>query len=925
MRKLSTLLMLLLVAVGVSAQSWTIDVDADNGIYYRRDGSVAADNQWAATFKSNVEGAPQVTITNYDNEAGQAGHKFAATSNAAKRKSFSSGKDITWTISVEDGYVITGYTIVGSSNGNTMTLTPEKGGSATQFANGTVSTLAVEGLAVQSTTFHVSNTDDNGLGYSKYQVKVAKAYEVIVSQTTGSLINKQSGAAASWNYKWTSTQADPQVTVEASANNMQPNGSENIDYRSGSAQTSTYTVSCSDGYIIVAGSFTGAALTSDQTVTVEGNSKVFTTTTETFDFPVDSRAKSFGFVLSGPNTGLAGTMKVIMMKPSTTNVTYNLYYNGDLKGSETVASDLGFEPLIPDGLKAAAPFMNYSYDVDEITAATTEVNVTATWNGPFEYGSTLEASHWYFVKMKSSYNLAYIADGADNVQLPTSRDNSYKYQWAFVGDPFTGFTIYNREAGADLVFGSATHDPNVDSGASTHVNMKAPGTQQEELWTVVESSYATGGFFLKNSAGQALNQRTTTSVAYWTGGADAGSTFTVTDAENFYEQVASEIIPFFQDPSTVNTNFNISSDGAALMQNKLVEVTMNEFCSQADYETLKQQLEDNIVYPETGYFRIKSSGSRGRESYIGYGEFSQWGASYKGLCTRDVSVKETDLSTVILLTKQANKGVYKMSIQGLNVQNQTTNNQCFPLTAAEGADFTFRIYQPGVVAITSDFTDQGHLHEGNFGPSDGGAVVRWTFSSDASHWTIEPADVATLTLNEVDGKSYGTTYLPFNAYFLSGVKAYAVKVDGNNAKFTEVANNEFPAGTGVLLISDEGNTSVSVHPTTSGVAAVTDNDLTGHYLAGNVSDALVLNKNGENVVGFYMLNSGSSLAANRAYLPASALGTGVRALTLVEGTTGIDAALVNGNASQVYDLQGRRVMNAQKGLYIVNGKKTLVK
>ena len=916
MRKLSTLLMLLLVAVGVSAQSWTIDVNTSNGTFLRRDGTPATSSQWAGQFVSNVDGAPVVTIK--ASVGGTIEHKFATSRDGISTQP--SGT-VDWTIDVEDGYVITSWTLQGAMNNGECVVTPANGTAVTFTTSG--QTVGAEGLAVQSTGFTVTaGSGDRRINFNKFQVKVAKAYEVIVSQTTGTFTS--GNATGTWNRIWASTQTDPQVTVTASANNMAPNGSEYIDYRSGQAQTSTYTVSCSDGYIIVAGSFTGAALTSDQTVTVEGNSKVFTTATETFDFPVDSRAKSFGFVLSGPNTGLAGTMKVIMMKPSTTNVTYNLYFNGELKGTETVASDLGFAPELPDGLKTA-PFMDYTYDVDEITAATTEVNVTATWNGPFEYGSTLEASHWYFVKLKSSYNLAYIADGADNVQLPTSRDNSYKYQWAFVGDPFTGFTIYNREAGANLVFGSATHDPNVDSGASTHVNMKAPGTQQEELWTVVESSHATGGFFLKNSAGQALNQRTTTSVAYWTGGADAGSTFTVTDAENFYDQVASEIIPFFQDPSTVNTNFNISSDGAALMQNKLLEVSTSQFCSQADYETLKQQLEDNIVYPETGYFRIKSSGSRGRESYIGYGEFTYWGSSYKGLCTRDVSVKETDLSTVILLTKQANKGVYKMSIQGLNVQNQTTNNQCFPLTAAEGADFTFRIYQPGVVAITSDFTDQGHLHEGNFGPSDGGAIVRWTFSADASHWTVEPADVATLTLNEVDGKSYGTTYLPFDAYFLSGVKAYAVKVDGNNATYTEVANNEFPAGTGVLLISDEGNTSVSVYPTTSGVGTVTDNDLTGHYLAGNVSDALVLNKNSANVVGFYMLNTESSLAANRAYLPASALGTGVRALTLVQGTTGIDAALVNGNASQVYDLQGRRVMNAQKGLYIVNGKKTLVK
>lgn len=62
MRKLSTLLMLLLVAVGVSAQSWTIDVNTSNGTFLRRDGTPATSSQWAGQFVSNVDGAPVVTI-----------------------------------------------------------------------------------------------------------------------------------------------------------------------------------------------------------------------------------------------------------------------------------------------------------------------------------------------------------------------------------------------------------------------------------------------------------------------------------------------------------------------------------------------------------------------------------------------------------------------------------------------------------------------------------------------------------------------------------------------------------------------------------------------------------------------------------------------------------------------------------------------
>jgi hypothetical protein len=44
-------------------------------------------------------------------------------------------------------------------------------------------------------------------------------------------------------------------------------------------------------------------------------------------------------------------------------------------------------------------------------------------------------------------------------------------------------------------------------------------------------------------------------------------------------------------------------------------------------------------------------------------------------------------------------------------------------------------------------------------------------------------------------------------------------------------------------------------------------------------------------------------------------------------TTGIDATLVNSEKvnSVVYDLQGRKVAQPTKGLYIVNGKKVVIK
>ena len=75
-------------------------------------------------------------------------------------------------------------------------------------------------------------------------------------------------------------------------------------------------------------------------------------------------------------------------------------------------------------------------------------------------------------------------------------------------------------------------------------------------------------------------------------------------------------------------------------------------------------------------------------------------------------------------------------------------------------------------------------------------------------------------------------------------------------------------------------------------------------------------------VGFYDW-AGTSLAANRAYIPA-ATAAGVRALLFDNTTTGVNAATLNNASQKVFDLQGRRVQKAQKGLYIVNGKKVVL-
>ena len=85
-----------------------------------------------------------------------------------------------------------------------------------------------------------------------------------------------------------------------------------------------------------------------------------------------------------------------------------------------------------------------------------------------------------------------------------------------------------------------------------------------------------------------------------------------------------------------------------------------------------------------------------------------------------------------------------------------------------------------------------------------------------------------------------------------------------------------------------------------------------------------------NGVGFYLVEEGVIIPAGKAYLEISdeTAAEGARSFLAIGGddTTGINAvekALKQG--TEVFDLQGRRVNKALKGLYIMNGQKVVIK
>jgi hypothetical protein len=76
------------------------------------------------------------------------------------------------------------------------------------------------------------------------------------------------------------------------------------------------------------------------------------------------------------------------------------------------------------------------------------------------------------------------------------------------------------------------------------------------------------------------------------------------------------------------------------------------------------------------------------------------------------------------------------------------------------------------------------------------------------------------------------------------------------------------------------------------------------------------------VVGFYQANN-NVVATSKAYLQTTVAAARI-AINFDDETTGINNVNVNHN-DNCYDLQGRRVAQPKKGLYIQNGKKLIIK
>ncbi len=188
--------------------------------------------------------------------------------------------------------------------------------------------------------------------------------------------------------------------------------------------------------------------------------------------------------------------------------------------------------------------------------------------------------------------------------------------------------------------------------------------------------------------------------------------------------------------------------------------------------------------------------------------------------------------------------------------------------------------------------------------------------------------VATDAALSITSAGYATFAAAGNVTIPSDVTAYTVTVNDDNSTITlnEISSDAvIPAGTGVLVAGAEGEYTFA--GTTADATELTNNDLkvAGESTVADGKQYGLAQVDGK--VGFFKIKSGDTLKAGKAYLEVSEESAAKMSFFALDGeTTGINAVETSKTADNAfYTLQGVRVAKPSKGLYIMGGKKVIVK
>lgn len=856
-----------------------------------------------------------------------------------------SGKDVltaTYTITAPTGYVITGYKLFGNALNGDQTVTPAEGGSAVVFTSAGNS-ISVSGIKKASPSFTLAGAND-GLFLRAMQVSLSPLSGLTTLPTANDKAYIITNARGTWNF------ADDATTMTAvTAANT------NLD---AVAQQIALVYHNSNYYLYSVNA--GKYLTASNTLTSmpTDNEQVTITSTEDANYPwffsfknVSDKNINIGgstnLLINNYKTLDAGNkMKIVEATDfdytdalnmfTTHSVTYKLSYGGN--STFRTVSDV--TTTISGDASEFVPtsFLNdcvsLSYSPETISSETTEVTVTATWNGPFELSNSFAEAKWYTVGIHSSHESSnYIWKNENNAMKAVSvATDDYASLadancFAFVGNPYDGITIYNKAAGSsNSVYKANDANQATLTTTGTLFVPKASSASEKTVANGYCCFQVKDGLYYMN-----CYDNDSYKVNGWNSN-DAGSTCWFIPAGKYYLNFIDGLCLdapvgavgtkeyFVTRPSEVSTF-----------------TTLRSIIENAQYSDITTLSTENVrlnpvkktstIALGDGYYRIVNACNGFPVKPTVYFD------STLGKMKWSVASNTSDnVNTIVRITTET------PSIYVPNAQKY------MKLARTDDSD------QIGDVAGTTTFTSLGdaqykitiggqvlHSFGHNEGAGTADVLVGWDGGlNSASAWYIVKVSELPVGLHTIGEVAYATTCLPFDVT-ISDANAYTMVENGDWLVPTQLEGNQVPAGTAVLL---KGTSATATATINTGAAFGTDNEnaLQGTYvpmdfaLNGGATDEYFLGVYNGNI-GFYRSEVESkddyyTLGANKAYLLSASAGARGFAINWDDEVTGI-RSIDNGKQSvkngAIYDLSGRRVENPQRGMYIVNGRVVVVK
>lgn len=227
-------------------------------------------------------------------------------------------------------------------------------------------------------------------------------------------------------------------------------------------------------------------------------------------------------------------------------------------------------------------------------------------------------------------------------------------------------------------------------------------------------------------------------------------------------------------------------------------------------------------------------------------------------------------------------------------------------------------------------------------------VTNNQFSMPASNVTVsatftqtsqqpQQTETVTATISSSTGYATFSNSSALNFSGVNGMKAYiATAVSNNQVTLTQVTG-AVAANTGLIIMNNNGNSGSFNIPKVSSGTSYNNNLLVAGKgnrleLSNSYTDYVLIQDETDGKAKFAEVWSSSALPAipvGYAYLhiPSSSAGARHRSLSIVfdNGTTGISYINNEPSENAIYNLRGQRVENPTKGLYIINGKKVVIK